>query len=263
MKLRPKKYLGQNFLVDPNIRQKIVSSCELKPTDIILEIGPGRGALTKMIAPLVKETIAIEKDKDLIDPLKEEFKNTNVTIVHADILKYPFLNLPFHVKAVGNLPYNIATAVIEKLLLHREHFDGCYLTVQLEHANRLTARPHTKDYGSFSCFVQYYAEIKKLFRIKNTAFWPAPKIQSCFIKMIPFKEAPFKTLDERFLFKVIQKAFNQRRKTIRNSLSKLIDKENLLPALKTLHISPQSRAENLSLQDFIDIADLISLHPSL
>ena len=251
----PKKRLGQNFLINPHIKQKIISSCQLQPSDCVLEIGPGQGALTMAIAPYVQKVIAIEKDHELAFGLKEHFKNSNVTVIHGDILKFPFSSLPEKLKIIGNLPYNIATPIIEKVFTHHKQFSSFYMTVQLEYGRRLSAKPNSKDYGSLSCFVQYYAEVKMLFRIKNTAFYPRPKVQSCFIQLDMRKEPKFQIHSEDLFFKILRHAFGQRRKTIQNSLSQVFKKNQLLSVLESLNIDPKLRAENLKLEDYVRITN--------
>ena len=254
----PKKSLGQNFLVNPNIVRRIIDACNLKPTDIILEIGPGKGALTRALSGHVKTVIAIEKDRLLADQLEEDFVNTNVIIIHADILKYPFNKLPDNIKIVGNLPYNIATPIIEKVIMHRKKFYAFYMTVQIEYGQRMAAEPNSKSYGSFSCFVQYYTAPKILFKIKNSAFRPAPKVQSCFLVLDLLKKTQLKASDEGDLFKVIRACFGQRRKTIQNSLSSVIPgRTKITQLLAQLNIDPKLRAENLSLKDYIQIVDVM------
>ena len=256
-KFFPKKYLGQNFLVDPKVREKIILACDLKPEDIILEIGPGKGFLTKAIAPLVKKIIAVEKDFQLAQELKQTFKDTNVTIIEDDILKYPFSQLPRNIKIVGNLPYNIATAIIEKIILTYRTTNGFYMTIQREHAQRLAASPNSKEYGSLTCFVQYYAKIEKIFDIKNTAFRPIPKVRSSFIRMNFYPEPLYKTNSEETFFKTIRQAFFYRRKTLPNALSTFVEKKRLISFLEEAGISPQLRPENLSLADYIKLSEKI------
>ena len=254
----PKKHLGQNFLIDHNVRQRIIEACALKKTDTILEIGPGKGTLTELIAPQVQRVIAVETDEGLSQGLREKFARTNVTIVHQDILDYPFDELKGTAKAVGNLPYNIATAIIEKFLLHRHLFSTFYLMIQWEVGLRLTAKPDTKDYGSLSCFVQYYVQPKILFKIKNTAFKPVPKVQSCFMELKMLSQPLLQAVDEALLFKITRLAFQQRRKTLPNTLSSLMDKNQLSEVMERLKISPKARAEDLSLRDFILLSNLLA-----
>ncbi len=251
----PKKSLGQNFLVNPNVARRIVEACDLKPTDVILEIGAGKGALTHLIAGKVRSVIAVEKDDHLAGQLQKDFHGTNVTIVHADILEYPFEKIPDRVKIIGNLPYNIATPIIEKVFHYKKRVTGFYITVQLEYGQRIAARPHNKDYGSFSCFVQYHANPKILFKIKNASFQPVPKVQSCFLSMGLREKPSVFAKDEEFLFGVIRAAFGHRRKTIENSLSAILAKEKISALLQELKINPKLRAENLSLEDFARISN--------
>ena len=203
----------------------------------MVEIGPGQGVLTRLIAPQVKRLICVETDRDLIEPLRSSL-SSSVEIVHADFLKWDMGHLPQGVKVIGNIPYYISTPIIEKLIEDRTKFSAAFLTVQLEFGQRLTAKAGGKDYGSLSCFAQYYADIKMLFKIKNTCFKPAPKVDSCFLRLMMRPHA-CKGLagDEEFLFKLIQTAFQQRRKNIVNSLKGLVGKEKLEGALKILGIN--------------------------
>lgn len=264
-KFSAKKYLGQNFLVDPKVREKIISACDLKPEDIVLEIGPGKGFLTRAIAPLVKEVIAVEKDYALIGELNQTFKDTHVTIVEQDILNYLFASLPEGIKIIGNLPYNIATAIIEKVIWECPQLNSFYMMVQREHARRLMAKPHTKEYGSLTCFVRYYAQVEKIFDVKNTAFRPIPKVRSSFIRLNLHTSPKYKTKNEELLFKMIRQAFLYRRKTLPNTLTHLVEKEHLVSILEEIGIDPRSRPENLSLEDFIKLSEKIAVmtHPSL
>ncbi len=251
----PKKSLGQNFLVSPHVQEKIIAACELTPADVVLEIGPGQGVLTRPLADRVKKVLAIEKDNFLAPQLEKEFAGTNVTIEHADILKYPFEQLPAPMKVVGNLPYNIATPIIEKVLAYRHKFSAFYLTVQLEYGNRIVAQPGSKEYGSLSCFVQYYARARKLFKIPPSAFRPAPKVDSCFLSLHMRPEPAREARDEEFLFKLIRACFSQRRKTIRNSLAVIYGREETEELLRALKIDQRLRAEDLSLEDYVRLAN--------
>ncbi len=252
----PKKSLGQNFLINPRIRQRIIHACELSKDDVVLEIGPGKGALTCAIAPCVRAVFAIEKDDRLAQELRERFSGTNVTVIHADVLEYPFDLLPDGMKVIGNLPYNITTPIIEKVFQHQKKFSVFYMTVQLEYGNRMTAGPDSKDYGSLSCFVQYHADAKRIFRIPNTAFQPVPKVQSCFI-CLRIRKKPEYSVDADLLFKVIRACFNQRRKIIVNSLSRVIPKEKLVGVLHAAGIDPCVRAEELGLADYARLTEKI------
>jgi len=255
MTLRPKKHLGQNFLADRRIQQKIVDSCDLRPDDVVVEIGPGQGVMTRSIAPRVKELVCIETDKDLVPALNEEFKDSNVSVVHADFLKWDMAALHHAVKVIGNIPYYISTPIIEKLIEHRRQVSAAYLTVQLEFGRRLAAGAGSKDYGSLSCFIQYYADVKVLFTIKNSAFKPAPKVDSCFVRLDFSRPPAYHPKDEQLLFRLVRTAFTQRRKTLVNAVSTVADKERLGPILADLGISAKARPEELNLDNFVDISD--------
>jgi 16S rRNA (adenine1518-N6/adenine1519-N6)-dimethyltransferase len=248
---RPKKNLGQNFLTDIRTQQKIIQSCDLKAEDIVVEIGSGQGVLTKLIAPHVKRLICVETDRDLIEPLRSSLPS--VEIIHADFLKWDMSDLPDGIKVIGNIPYYISTPIIEKLIEDRRKVAEAFLTVQLEFGQRLIAPAGGKDYGSLTCFAQYYADIKMLFKIKNTCFKPSPKVDSCFLRLImrPHPEAIGDI--EEFLFKLIQTAFQQRRKNIVNTLKGLVSKEKLEASLKDLGIDLNARPENLTLSNYIDL----------
>jgi len=250
----PKKNLGQNFLVDKRIQEKIIQACEFKPEDTVVEIGPGQGVLTRLIAPHVKKLICVETDRDLIEPLRASLPSL-VEIIHADFLKWDMGHLPDGTKVIGNIPYYISTPIIEKLIKDRTSISSAFLTVQLEFGQRLTARSGGKDYGSLSCFAQYYADIKMLFKIKNTCFKPAPKVDSCFLNLM--MRSQVEKTDEEFLFKLIQTAFQQRRKNIVNSLKGLVGKEKLEGALETLGINPNARPENLTLSNYINLSNYL------
>jgi len=258
----PKKHLGQNFLVDENIKNRIIEACHFNPKDRVIEIGPGLGALTEKILHRSDHLLAIETDaqlfrklKEKIQPFVEQHPEKKIKIVHDDFLKYDLSSIPPQSKVVGNLPYNISSLIMEKLIRRQDLFSCFYFTVQLEFAKRLAAKPHSKDYGSLSCFAQYYCDVKILFKIKNTCFRPIPKVVSSFVQMIP-REPPHKALNEALLFKIIRQSFQQRRKKFFNSLSSLIKKDRLEIICKECRIDPHLRAENLSLKNFVDIANL-------
>lgn len=251
----PKKSLGQHFLVNTAVRDRIITACELEKDDIVLEIGPGKGALTSEIAARAGEVFAVEKDDRLARALEERFAGSNVRVIHADILEYPFEELPSRLKLIGNLPYNIATPILEKILRHRHKFSLCYITVQLEYGARLCARPHTKDYGSLSCFLQYYADAACLFKIKDTAFRPVPKVQSCFMRLEILPRPRRQASDEEALFRVIRTCFQQRRKTIVNALAPIFQRERIRELLEKCQIDPRARPEDLSLEEYIRLIE--------
>jgi 16S rRNA (adenine1518-N6/adenine1519-N6)-dimethyltransferase len=249
-----KKNLGQNFLTDKHIQQKIIQSCDLRSDDVVVEIGPGQGVLTRLIAPQVKKLICVETDRDLIEPLRSGLPSS-VEVVHADFLKWDLGSLPPGTKVIGNIPYYISTPIIEKLIEDRARISSAFLTVQLEFGQRVSAKSGGKDYGSLTCFAQYYADIKILFKIKNTCFKPAPKVDSCFLRLMMRPRPQEAASDEEFLFKLIQTAFQQRRKNIVNSLKGLVPKEKLEGTLRDLGIGLNARAENLTLSNYINLCN--------
>jgi len=246
MRQKAKKKLGQNFLIDQNIQRKIISSLGLSGSDIVLEIGSGRGALTKLLCEKVFAVYAVEIDEELCASLKEEFKFTrNLKIIHSDFLKLDLLPIlkEGKIKAVGNIPYYISSPIIERLLQFNKKISAIFLTVQKEFALRITAQPGSKAYGALSCFVQYYTQPKILFLISRNCFTPTPKVDSAFISLTPRLQKMLPSKEEDLFFKIVRSAFSKRRKTLRNSL------KNIVPpgALKG---HAHKRAEELSLQDF-------------
>ncbi len=252
----PKKSFGQNFLINTGVQKKIIESCQLTLSDSVLEIGPGKGALTNSLSNSVSKVVAVEKDKKLAEHLRQHFHGSNVEIICEDILKFDLKKLPSPTKVIGNLPYNIATPIIEKVILNRHLFKEMYVMVQLEHGKRLVAGPKTKDYGSLSCFVQFYAEPKILFKISPGSFSPAPKVQSCFMSLKLLDRPRFDVEDEELLFKMIRLGFRQRRKTLVNALKDFCDGD-IKKILEGINISDKARAEELSLKNFVDLASAI------
>lgn len=255
---KPRKNLGQNFLIDQNIINKIIDVCQFQKEETVLEIGPGLGALTKKIAPAVKYLYAIEKDRDLHGHLSENIQEDNVLLKNQDFLAYDFTPLTAPIKVVGNLPYNISSPIIEKLIQHRDRISDIFIMVQLEFGKRLAATVGSSDYSALSCVIQYYAEPKILFKIKNTCFSPAPKVESCFVK-ITFRNPLYpQAANEQMLLRLIKTAFQQRRKQLQNALAGFMPKDDIQRLLKNLAINPCLRAENLSVSDYIKIADALS-----
>ena len=257
MLAKPKKSLGQNFLVDKNIQRKIIASCDLMPSDVVLEIGAGRAELTKTIARMVKKVYAIEIDVSLSEFLKQELKDyANVQIINQDILKLDLNKLSKQkLKVVGNIPYYISSPIIEHLIKYREKIDTIFISVQKEFAKRLAAPCGSKDFGSLSCFVQYYTEPEAIFYIKKNCFYPVPKVDSCFLRLNLQKKSRLSKQREKFLFKIIRAAFNKRRKTLRNSLQGIILKKNLEEFFSKYGIDSNIRPEGLSLENFIKLAN--------
>jgi 16S rRNA (adenine1518-N6/adenine1519-N6)-dimethyltransferase len=265
MRISPKKSLGQNFLADQNIRNKIIGALDLQPADIVLEIGSGKGELTELISRRVRKIYALEIDRRLYPALSGFFAGReNVQIINQDILKFDLSEFIKHnkirgkLKVFGNIPYYISSPIIEHLLKFRAYLNVIYITTQKEFAARVAASPGTKDYGSFSCFVQYYALPEILFQISRNCFKPSPKVDSSFLEL-KIRESPAVCVkDEGLFFRIIRSAFNQRRKTLRNSLSDLISEEALNKFFKASGIDNKVRPERLSLNDFALLANYIT-----
>lgn len=260
MYLKPKKRLGQNFLIDKNIQKKIVDCLELKSSDIVFEIGSGTGELTRLIAKRVDKVYALEIDSNLCQELKKNLKDfSNTTIMNKDILKFNFRNYfkknNKKLKVVGNIPYYISSPILERLIKFREIISVIFITVQKEFAARLAAPSGSKDYGSLSCFVQYYLEPETLLRIKKNSFFPAPKIDSCFLRLKVRQSPLVNVKNERLFFKIIRAAFRQRRKTLRNSLSGIISPDKLNEFFRRYAIDINIRPEDLTLKDFANLAN--------
>ena len=257
MYTKPKKSLGQNFLTDKNIQKKIIRACNLTLEDIILEIGAGCGALTAELARVAGKVYALEIDNRLYPILDKQLTSlSNVQLIKADILKFDiekFLlvnKINRKIKVIGNIPYYISSPIIQHLIGYRDCIDEILITVQKEFAKRVAACPGNKDYGSFSCFVQYYLEPKIIFEIKRNSFSPAPKVDSSFLALRKRLKPRVLVNDEDALFKLIRTAFNQRRKTLRNSLEGFITQEKLELFFSQQGIDKNVRPEDLSLEQF-------------
>ncbi len=254
-----KKSLGQNFLVDKNIARKILRLAQFSKDDIVVEIGPGYGVLTSLIAPGVKRLIAIEKDNKLASALQQNYKGTHVEIFSMDFLKFRASMLkpkpPKKLLAIGNLPYNISTPIIANIIQDRKFYKTLFATVQYEFAQRLVAKPNSRIYGALSCFVQIYTHPRILFKIPPTCFRPRPKVYSAFIALDLRDNVQIE--NEGLLFSVIQSAFQQRRKYIINALSARWPKETIIEICHELNIPLTVRAENLTVETFREISSLL------
>lgn len=261
MRAKPKKSLGQNFLVDKNIQRKIISAVSFRHGDSVLEIGSGRGEITRLIAKDVSRVYALELDHNLFKDLEDSLKDcTNVTPINKDILKFDldkyFAKSENKIKVFGNIPYYISSPIIEHLLIFRNKIETVFLTVQKEFGRRIVSGPGSKEYSSFSCFVQYYTEPRIIFDIKKNSFYPAPKVDSCFLKLDIRRHGAVEIGDEDSYFRIIRAAFNKRRKTLRNSLKGMIEEEKLKLFFEKFKINPDVRPEKLTLSDFANLTNL-------
>lgn len=217
------KKLGQNFLIDHNVAEREVAYAQITKDDVVLEIGPGKGILTNKLAKKAKKVIAIEIDKQLVETLKKVLPQ-NVELIHADALKIDFITLPTFNKIVSNLPFQISSPITFKFLDY--NFEIAVLIYQKEFADRMIAKPGSKDYSRLSVGAYYRAHCKLLETIPKTLFQPQPKVDSCMIRLIPRASPPFSVVNEPFFFDLVNKLFNHRRKKIRTILSKTYDKLN-------------------------------------
>lgn len=257
---KPKKRLGQVFLVNTSIQDKIIEAVNLTKTGRVLEIGPGKGQMSRKIANSAKELVVVEIDKELCDLLKDDFKGIrNIKIVNENILKLDIAQYfkKGKFKVIGNIPYYITTPIIEHLFKYLNRIDEIYLMVQKEFAKRLVVLPKDKGRSALSCFAQFYTEPEILFLVKRGSFRPMPKVDSAFVKLGVRKEPAVKVKDRDLFFKVIRASFQQRRKTLRNSLKGIVPSERLSTFFLASKINPNIRPEDLSLQAFADLANSI------
>lgn len=265
-----KKSFGQNFLTDTNILQKIVDTAEIDKKVNVIEIGPGIGALTEFLAENAAEVMAFEIDDRLVPILADTLRNfDNVTVVNQDILKVDltqyiaeFKNPDLPIKVVANLPYYITTPILMHLIESGIPFSEFVVMMQREVADRISAQPNTKAYGSLSIAVQYYMTAKVAFIVPRTVFVPAPNVDSAILKMVRRDQPAVAVQDEKFFFKVSKASFVHRRKTLWNNLTSHFGKSEetkakLTAALEQAELSPSVRGEALALADFARLADAL------
>jgi 16S rRNA (adenine1518-N6/adenine1519-N6)-dimethyltransferase len=263
--LRARKELGQNFLKDTQVAERIVERADLVPDDVVLEIGAGLGVMTVAAARKAGKVIAVEKDRQLVPLLRAELLVhgfSHVRIYEENILAVPLTQLagpdsrPLVV--IGNLPYNISSQIVVKLIQERQRVNRAVLMFQKELAERLCAGPGTKVYGRLSVILQYCADLTYLFDVRATQFHPRPKVDSAVLG-IRFKSHILQPVNDEQLFaRVVQAAFGQRRKTLRNSLSGgflPLDSSSAVKVLEACGIDPRRRAETLSVQEFVKLTN--------
>lgn len=255
--LPPRKRFGQHFLHDAHIIAEIIAAIAPQPAQQLVEIGPGRGALTLPLLAQTKRLDVIELDRDLLAELARRAEPLGeLHIYQADVLKFDFLQLVTDKKLriVGNLPYNISTPLLFYLLNFVTHVEDMTFMLQKEVVARMVATPDTADYGRLSVMLQYYYEIEYLFDVAPQAFVPPPKVDSSMVQLRPYLQPPV-SIDSISTFShLVQQAFSQRRKTLRNTLKGLMTAETM----ESLGISPQARAETLTLAEFAKLANSVS-----
>lgn len=264
------KKFGQNFLIDENVVEKIVRDAGVTKDDFVLEIGPGIGTMTQILCENAREVVAVEIDDKLIPILTEDTLSwyDNVTVIHEDILKLDIVKLANErnggkpIKVVANLPYYITTPIIMGLFESHVPLDSITIMVQKEVADRMQVVPGTKDYGALSLAVQYYAKPQIILNVPASCFMPRPNVDSAVIQLTRYEKPPVEVKDEHLMFRLIRASFNQRRKTMTNSVGNSpelsVSKEQMAAALEKCGLSATVRGEALTLAQFAELANVLS-----
>ncbi len=262
---RPRKRFGQNFLQDAAVIDRIIASIYPRADERLVEIGPGHGALTAALSNSGCRLDLVELDRDLIPGLLASFSlNSSFTLHNADALDFDFTSLlkkksaesdrqQQQLRVVGNLPYNISTPLIFKLLAHTDIIKDMHFMLQLEVVERLSASPGNKNWGRLGIMAQYQCQVEHLFNVAPYAFNPQPKVESAIVRLTPWVESPWPKCSEPLLRKLVKAAFAHRRKTLRNNLKEIIDSN----CLEALGVDPGARAETLELRQFIEITNAV------
>lgn len=254
MKHVAKKRFGQNFLTDQAIISSLIEAINPLHNQTIVEIGPGLGALTKPLLKKINHLHVVEIDRDIVAWMQKEYASNDIAIHNVDALKFEFATLGENLRVVGNLPYNISTPILFHLLENLTHISDMHFMLQKEVVERMVASPSTPAYGRLSVMLQYHLQMEYLITVPPEAFEPAPKVESAFVRCVPYANKPFVADDLNLFAKVVLAAFGQRRKTIRNTLKDFLNDDDFLE----LKIGSQLRAENLSVKDYVLIANYIS-----
>ncbi|MGJ8619216.1 MAG: 16S rRNA (adenine(1518)-N(6)/adenine(1519)-N(6))-dimethyltransferase RsmA [Methylophilaceae bacterium] len=258
MKHQAKKRFGQNFLIDQSIIASLIHAIDPHLEDTLIEIGPGLGALTKPLLKHVAELHVVEIDRDIIKWMKSEYAMpeyaSNELIIHnIDALKFDFSTLGNDLRITGNLPYNISTPILFHLLDNLASIKDMHFMLQKEVVERMVAAPSTPAYGRLSVMLQYYLQMEYLITVPPEAFKPAPKVESAFVRCVPYATLPYLAKDTAQFAKIVLAAFSQRRKTIRNTLKAFLNLDDFVK----LDIDPQLRAENLGVAEFVTVANYL------
>ena len=254
MQHRPRKRFSQNFLIDRHYTERIVGTIAPLPHDAVVEIGPGRGALTRPLLERLATMTAIEIDRDLAAALREEFQPERLRLIVADALTVDLASLGTNLRVVGNLPYHVSSPLLFHCARHEHAISDLHFMLQAEVVERMAARPGTPEYGRLSVMLQSVFDIEKLFRVPGGAFNPVPLVDSAVVRLRPLAIKP-KLHDAGLFETVVAAAFGQRRKTLRNALQRLIGAERL----RALGIDPGARGETLTVAEFAAIANAIAV----
>ena len=254
------KSLGQNFLIDDSVLEDIVEGAEVSEEDLVIEIGPGVGTLTRELIKKAKRVVAIELDSNLIPILTEELGNEEkFSLIHNDALKVNFDEIMAgekSVKLVANLPYYVTTPIIAKLLNEGYKFKSLTIMIQKEVAERMNSEPNCKEYGSISVLVQYFCTTKIIRKVAPSSFMPRPKVDSIVIRLDRLEQPRVELKDEKIFFDIVRNSFNMRRKTLWNALKSFgLDKESMEGVFKDAGIDQKRRGETLSIEEFGALAN--------
>jgi 16S rRNA (adenine1518-N6/adenine1519-N6)-dimethyltransferase len=247
----PRKRYGQHFLHDRGVIAKIVAAVDPQPGEAIVEVGPGTGALTRPLLDRVPHLEAIEIDRDLAARLEAE--HPRLRLHRGDVLKFDFAQLPTGLRVVGNLPYNVSTPFLFRLVEVADRLRDAHVMLQKEVVDRMVAAPSTSEYGRLSVMLQYRFEMRKLFDVKPGAFRPPPKVDSAVVRLVP-RRGGLGAKDAAALARVVTAAFTKRRKTLRNALAGVVDEDGL----RALGIDPRLRPENLGVPQYVAIANAVA-----
>ena len=246
----PRKRFGQNFLVEPHYVDRIVDAIDPKPGERIVEIGPGLGALTDRLIARAGHVTAIEIDRDLAAGLRERLPPERLTLIEGDALAFDFASLGTALRVVGNLPYNISSPLLFRLASFTALIDDLHVMLQKEVVDRMTAAPGTADYGRLTVMLHARFAVTRLFVVPPGAFRPTPKVDSAVAKLVPLRERAPRIDDFARFERVVAAAFSQRRKTLRNALSRIVDAD----AIEAAGVDPGLRGETLAVDDFVRLA---------
>src|SRR5262245_1013554 len=260
--LSPRRRFGQNFLIREDIAERIVERAHLRPDDVVIEIGPGAGALTPLIAQRVRQVVAVEKDVGLAELLNEELRDLpRIEIVQHDFLEFDLAAAARRHDAerlvvMGNIPYNITTPIIERIVSERSTVRRAVLLVQKEYGERLGAAPATPEYGSLTVFVRYHALLEPLLSVGASAFWPRPDVDSMLVGFALRDHPPVQIPNEEVFFRIVRGSFHARRKQLLNNLADAleVDKDTAASICRQAGISSERRGETLTLEEFARLA---------
>lgn len=249
----PRKRFGQNFLIDRQVVANIIQAIHPQKNDRLVEVGPGLGALTLPLLHLLDHLYVVELDRDLVELLVQKTPKDKLTVYSADVLKFDFSVLGANLRITGNLPYNISTPLLFHLSKYTASIHDMHFMLQKEVVNRMVALPSSRDYGRLTVMLQYRFEMEQVFVVSPESFQPAPKVESAIVRILPLRQPIHVAKNEKIFAHIVSSAFSQRRKTLRNSLSGCLKPVDFA----AINIDPGQRAENLSVADFVAIANYV------